>query len=100
VRSFEGDAAKALQDAAALDELIDSLLSAKTKQEVRLCSMCHQWQQQQHQQQRRWRVTAMNDAIAGSKCNVMCRCVYSSLVVCLLRFKQRAVGLHLPPAQH
>jgi hypothetical protein len=38
VRSFEGDAAKALQEQAALDELIDSLLSAKTKQEVGSCS--------------------------------------------------------------
>jgi hypothetical protein len=40
VRSFEGDAAKALQEAAALDELIDKMLSAKSQQEVseRSCS--------------------------------------------------------------
>lgn len=35
VRSFDGDASKALKEAAALDELIDTLLAAKTQQEVR-----------------------------------------------------------------
>lgn len=34
-RSFDGDAAKSLQEAAALDELIDVMLAAKSQQEVR-----------------------------------------------------------------
>eukprot|EP00878_Enallax_costatus_P011323 GHUV01011820.1.p1 GENE.GHUV01011820.1~~GHUV01011820.1.p1 ORF type:complete len:248 (+),score=70.57 GHUV01011820.1:143-886(+) len=34
VRSFEGEASKALKEAAALDELIDTLLAAKTQQEL------------------------------------------------------------------
>ena len=34
-RSFDGNAAKSLQEAAALDELIDLMLSAKSQQEVR-----------------------------------------------------------------
>jgi hypothetical protein len=33
-RAFEGNAAKSLQEAAALDELIDVMLSAKSQQEV------------------------------------------------------------------
>lgn len=33
--SFEGDAGKALKEAAALDELLDVLLEAKSQQEVR-----------------------------------------------------------------
>jgi hypothetical protein len=34
-RAFEGDAGKALKEAAALDELIDLLMEAKSQQEVR-----------------------------------------------------------------
>ena len=34
LRSFEGEAAKSLQEAAALDDLIDVLMTAKTQQQL------------------------------------------------------------------
>jgi hypothetical protein len=37
VRSFEGAASKELKEAAALDELIDMMLAAKSQQEVSCC---------------------------------------------------------------